>query len=97
MSDLETYLHLKSRIAELEKQNKLLQKNNSKWKRKYEKLKSDKPTIRQNRTTRATVFVQAWIDGDRTLTFRQIAEKCFLSRETIKNISYKLRHKNVRT
>tara|TARA_R100000541_G_scaffold20106_1_gene29959 strand:- start:427 stop:717 length:291 start_codon:yes stop_codon:yes gene_type:complete len=93
MNDLELYHDLKARIDELEKVNRLLLKNNSKWKRKYEKLRGI-PTTRETRTSRATVYVQAWIDGDRSLTFRQIADKFYLSRETIKNISYKLRHKN---
>ena len=79
-------------IEKLQKQNRLLIANNSKWKRKYEKLKSPNPTIRKNRTNKAEALVISWINGDRSLTFRQIAEKCFLSRETIKNISYKLRH-----
>jgi len=91
MSDLSTFHQYQNKINELERKVELLQLNNSKWKRKYEKLKG-KPTVRENRTSKATPLVQNWINGSRDLTFRQIAEKCFLSRETIKNISYKLRH-----
>ena len=89
--DLKTFHQYKNKIDELEREVELLQSNNSKWKRKYEKLKG-KPTVRENRTSKATSLVQNWIDGSRALTFREIADRCFLSRETIKNISYKLRH-----
>lgn len=94
MNDLTEYLSQQDIIDRLLVENRLLQKNNSKWKRKYEKLKSNKPTIRKSRTSKAELFVRAWIDGDKSLTFKRIAEMCFLSIETIKNISYKLRHQH---
>ena len=84
---------MEEKIAELEKKVRLLIQNNSKWKRKYETRKG-KQTRRQTRTLKAERLVQRWIDGDRSKTFRQIAEECYLSIETIKNISYKIRHKN---
>jgi len=92
MIDLADYFSDKEKIIRLNKQIILLQKNNSKWKRKYENLNSSKPTIRKNRTSKAEVLVRSFIKGDRSLTFREMAKKCFLSIETIKNISYKLRH-----
>ena len=92
LSGLSEYLSDKNKIIELKKQVVLLQKVNSKWKRKFEKLKSDNPTIKKTRSLNAAVLVKAWIDGDRSLTFKEMAVKCFLSLETIKNISYKLRH-----
>jgi hypothetical protein len=83
----------KKESRQLKRKNSLLVKNNSKWKRKAEKLKNNKPTMRKSRTAKAEVFVRAWLDGDKSMTFREIAEECFLSVETIKNISYKIRHK----
>ncbi len=86
------FMSQKDEIERLLIKNRLLQKNNSKWKRKYDELKSGNPTVRKSRTNKAESFVKAWINGDKSLTFRDIAKMCFLSRETIKNISYKLRH-----
>jgi len=80
-------------IAQLNKKVGLLIKNNSKWKQKYYALKGPKSNVRNNRSSKAEVFVKSWIAGDKSLTFRQIAERCFISIETVKNISYKLRHK----
>lgn len=79
-------------IAELNKKLRLQIQNNSKWKNKYYALKGTKSNVRNNRTSKAEVFVKAWIAGDKSLTFKSIAEKCFISIETVKNISYKLRH-----
>jgi len=90
--DMSGYFSDKDEIASLKKKIRLLIKNNSKWKRAYEDAKSDKPSIRRQRTNKAEALVRAWIGGDKSMNFRAIAEKCFLSRETIKNISYKLRH-----
>ena len=92
MDTIADFVSKDDQIIALTKKNELLIKVNSKWKRKYEKLKSKNPTIRKNRTNKAEVFVKAWIAGDKNLTFQDIADKCFLSLETIKNISYKLRH-----
>ena len=85
MSDLSYYLKHQQEVAELEKKIRLLQANNSKWKRKYEALRTTPPL-------KATRSAKNWHNGDKSLTFKQIADKCFLSRETIKNISYKLRN-----
>ncbi|PHS21830.1 MAG: hypothetical protein COA84_14975 [Robiginitomaculum sp.] len=82
-------------IAQLTKKVRLLTANNSKWKKKYHDVKGVKPNLRNSRTSRAEVFVKSWIAGDKSLTFRQIAGLCFISIETVKNISYKLRHKLV--
>ena len=92
MDSIADFVSKDDQIIELTKKNLLLMKNNSKWKRKYEELKSPRPTIRKSRVSKAEVFVKAWIDGDKSLRFKDIADKCFLSIETIKNISYKLRH-----
>jgi|TARA_R110002124_G_scaffold97565_3_gene242561 hypothetical protein len=91
MSDLSYYLKHQQEVAELEKKIRLLQANNSKWKRKYEALRTT-PPLKATRSAKAKVFVENWHNGDKSLTFKQIADKCFLSRETIKNISYKLRN-----
>lgn len=93
MDSISDFLSKDDEISKLKKQVRLLQQNNSKWKRKYYKLKGPKSNVRNNRTSKAEVFVKAWIDGDKSLTFWQIAELCFISIETVKNISYKLRHK----
>ncbi len=92
MSDLSEYISDKERIKELEKRVVLLISDKSKWKRKFETLKSKNPPLRKNRTNKAKVLVIAYLDGDRSLSFREMAKMCFLSIETIKNISYKLRH-----
>jgi len=99
VTDISDYFSMEQRILELESENEKLTKinlnlykNNSKWKMKYKKL--CKPTRKETRTKQATIEVQNWIDGKSNKTFRKIAEECFLSRETIKNISYRLRHKN---
>ena len=93
MNTIADYMSQKDEIALLKKQVRSLQKNNSKWKRKFEQL-SPSPTRRKTRTIKAEGFVKAWISGDKSLTFNQIAGLCFLSIETIKNISYKLRHQH---
>lgn len=90
MNDLKHYHSQQARIEELEKAVRNLRTNVSKWKKKYHDLRGV-PPVRQTRTTKAAILVQAYIDGDRSLTFRQIAEMHHLSRETIKNISYKLK------
>jgi len=92
MNTIADYVSQKDQIEALNKQVFLLKQLNSKWKRKLEKLKGQ-PTRRETRTLKAELFVSNWIGGDTSLNFRQIAELCHLSRETIKNISYKLRHK----
>lgn len=47
---------------------------------------------KESRTSKARVYVQAWIDGDKSLTFKQIGELFFLTISTIKKISHDLRH-----
>ncbi len=92
MDSIADFVSKDEEIALLKKQVRSLIDGKSKWKQKYYKLKGPNSNIRVNRTNKAKVFVQAWIDGDKSKTFRQIANICFLSRETIKNISYKLQH-----
>jgi len=94
MNDLQLYHHYQTKIAELKKKVRLLQANNSHWKCKYEKLLGRKLKVKRvSRTANAEPYVQAWLDGDKSLTFQQIADKFYLTRSTIKSISYKLRHK----
>ena len=92
MTEISEYMSNQDEIVRLNKKVRRLQQLNSKWKRMFEKLKSDNPTIKMTRSIKAKSLVQAWIAGDKSLTFREIAVKCFLSVETVKNISYKLRH-----
>ena len=89
--DMSEYFSNKNRVEELEKQVKLLIAGKSKWKRKYEKLYSKNPTIRVTRTSKARALVVNWLGGDKSLTFKEIAKKCFLTHQDIKNISLKLR------
>lgn len=89
MSDLSEYFSDKDEIARLNKQVRLLQQNNSKWKAKYYSIVKAKPRV--SRTAAARVLVKAWQDGDESLTLHQIAVKSYLSYATIKEVSSKLR------
>jgi len=90
MSDLAEYFSDKERIKELEKQVRLLQQNNSKWKSKYYAI--SKSTPRESRTSKARELVKAWQGGDKSLTLRQIGDSLWLQYSTIKTISSQLRH-----
>ncbi len=93
MDDLAEYFSDKDRIKELEKQVSLLTSSKSKWKLKCEKLQG-KQTIKvtlPSRSDNAKTFILAWHNREKSLTFKQIAEKCFLTHQDVKNISCKLR------
>lgn len=91
MNDLQLYHLHKAEVADLKKTIRLLQVNNCIWKAKYFKLLGKKPVIKRvSRSANARVYVQAWIDGDKSLSFREIADKFFLSYATIKTISHHL-------
>lgn len=92
VNELSEFLSLKDEVEALRKERQLLIARVSKWKRKYEAVAPRKP-VRETRTKRAREMVIAWHNGDKSKTFSQIASECFLSRETIKNISYKYKHK----
>lgn len=99
MSDLQDYFSTPREVAKLKKEvaklKSELKKSNyekSAIKREYEKLKRDKLTGNLSRTAQASILVQKWINGDKSLTFKRIAELHNLSVETVNNISYRLRH-----
>mgnify|MGYP003641521901 CR=1 FL=1 len=94
MNDLSNYCSQAQEIKDLKKKVRLLEANNSKWKRKYEEATGNRYNVQKRNKSRAHEYVVAWINGDKSLTFVQIAEKCFLDISTIKNLSYRLRHSN---
>ena len=61
------------------------------YKRKCERAIKPKP--RESKTSVAEKFVKAYHDGDRSLTFQQIGDLCFMSRNSVKTISYRLTKK----
>jgi len=93
MKDLSEYFSKLDRIKELEKKVANLISEKSKWKLKYEKLQGNQPkkVVIPTRMAKAMPFVINWHNGDRSLTFRQIADKCFITHQNVKNISCKLR------
>ena len=58
------------------------------YKNRCERLTKLKP--RESKTSIAEKFVKAYHNGDRSLTFRQIGDLCFLSRNSVRAISYRL-------
>ena len=87
MNDLE-YQH---KIDELNRRIRKLESNNSYWKIKYQnllgkKISKNKPKKSQRRIN-AERFLRCWHKGNRALNFQQIADKCFLSRNYIAQIS----------
>ena len=68
-----------------------LTNSNSAWKRKYENLNSDNPSITRNRTLKAKALVVKWIDGNTSLTLKEIAKQCFKTESAIKMIASQLR------
>ena len=79
-------------IKSLHRKYRLCQKNSSRWRCKYYQAKGKK-LPRNSRTAKARVFVQARLDGDKSLSLAKIAEKFVLSYVTIKAISYDLQKK----
>ena len=89
MDDLSEYFSDKDRIKELEKQVRLLQINNSKWKVKYYAISQAEP--RESRTSQARELIKAWHRGDDSFTLREIGDKFCLEYSTVKSISSNLR------
>ncbi|MBL4904316.1 MAG: hypothetical protein JKY62_16960 [Desulfocapsa sp.] len=92
MNDLQLYHHYQTKIAELKKKVRLLQANNSHWKCKYEKLLGRKLKVKRvSRTADARPYVQAWLDGDKSMSPQDIADKFCLQVGTVGAIASQLR------
>ena len=94
MDSIADFVSKEDEIKALKKQLRLTQQNRDQWRKKYYDLKGHKPRKRVSRSSKASVYVQAWIDGDKSLSFQEIADKFFLSYATIKAISHKLQKKD---
>lgn len=91
--DMSIYFSNQDRIKELERQVVNLISGKSKWKLRFEKLQGKQPkkVAIPSRKSKAIPLIINWHNGDKSLTFKQIAEKCFLTCNDIRTISCKLR------
>jgi len=92
-SDMSEYFSDKDRIKLLEAKLISCTDRCCKWERRYRDIKGTQ-TARQIRTSKINALVQSYVDGDKSLSLKSIAKKCFLSIKTIHNLSCKLRNKN---
>ena len=93
MNDLSEYFSDKDRIKHLERQVVNLIAGKSKWKLRCEKLQGKQPekVSKPPRLANARPLIINWHNGDKSLTFKQIADRCYLTEQDIKNISCKIR------
>ena len=85
------YFSDKDRIAELEKQVLLLTSTASKWKVKYELSKPREIKVKSNRKSKAERLICVFISGDKSLSLKEIALKCFLAHSTVRKMACLIR------
>ena len=79
-----------AKVKKLNKTVKRLIDGKCHWKRKYEKLKSDKPTISKTRTLKAINLLKISKSNSGGLTVPEISKQCFLSPGYVYNLSRKI-------
>ncbi len=85
-----THKHEKE-VKRLTVHNNTLKTSRSMWRVKYKTMQEYKNPKMPSRSGKAKVHVQAWINGDKSMSYQDIADKFHLSRHTIKALAENLR------
>lgn len=91
VSDLDKYFELKDRITELESTVRRLQKQKSKWKAAYERVKPAAKSRRLAKNQKALDMIAQREAGEIKTTLVDIGRQCGVNYGTLKHMAYEYR------